>query len=82
MTPSIVLQNKTVEITSINPLMKTYSVVVKVSVKPLELHTMRVQHMIVKKVAKATNYLVTEGFIPDPLVEKWKINIVGIAEQK
>lgn len=76
----IVLQNKTVEITSINPLMKTYSIVVKVSVKPIELHTLRVQNMIVKKVAKATNYLVKEGFIPDPLVDKWKINIVGIVE--
>jgi hypothetical protein len=77
----IVLQNKTVEITSINPLMKTYSVVVKVSVTPIELHTPRVQTMIVKKVAKATNYLVMEGFIPDPSVNKWKINIIGIVEQ-
>jgi hypothetical protein len=79
-TPPIILQDKTVEVTSINPLMKTYSVVVKVSVKPLELHTLRVQSMIVKKVARATNYLVMEGFIPDPSVNKWKINIVGIAE--
>jgi hypothetical protein len=61
--------------------MKTYSVVVKVSVTPIELHTPRVQTMIVKKVAKATNYLVMEGFIPDPSVNKWKINIIGIVEQ-
>lgn len=78
----IVLQDKSVEVTAINPLTKTYSVIVKVDVTPLELHTLRVQQIIVKKVAKATNYLVNEGFIPDPSVNKWKINIVGVVEPK
>lgn len=80
MTPPLLLQNKTVEVISIDPLMKRFSVVVVVKAAPLQIHTPEIQSLIARKVGFAVRELVSEGFIPDPKLDKWQITITGIAE--
>jgi len=79
-TPPLLLQNKTVEVVSIDPLMKTFSIVVVVKAAPLQIYTPQIQALIAKKVAFAVKELVSEGFIPDPKANNWTVTITGIAE--
>lgn len=75
----IVLQDESVWVLDIDPLAKSFSILVKVNVAPLQLHTPEIQKMIAKKAIYATKYLVSEKFIPDPATNMWKCEVVGVA---
>ena len=75
----VVLQDKSVAVVDIDHLAKSFSIVVKVNVPPMQLHTPEIQKMIAKKAIYATKYLVTEGLIPDPGVHNWNCEVIGIA---
>lgn len=67
-----------VEVTTLNPVTKTFSLVVHVKAAPLQMHTPEVQERVSLRVQSAVKYLVDEGFIPDPHKESWKCIIAGV----
>lgn len=73
---SIILRD--VEVTTLNPTTKTFSLVVHVKAAPIQMHTPQVQEHVNSRVRAAVKYLVDEGFIPDPHDESWKCVISGI----
>ncbi len=78
MTPPLII-HQDVEVVSINPLTKTFSVIVKVHGSPLQLYTPQMQILMARKVGVAVRYLVAEGFMPDPKANEWRCQITGIA---
>ena len=69
---------KDVEVVNINPVLKSFSVIVHVQAAPLQMHTPEVQEHVNHRVRYAVKYLVDEGFIPDPHDESWRCTISGI----
>jgi len=68
-----------VEVVKIDPQTKTFSIVVKVTGSPMQIHTPKMKNLIAMKVCLAVRYLVTEGFMPGPKENEWTCEIIGIA---
>ena len=66
-----------IEVTSIDPILRTFDLVVHVKATPLQMHTPGVEAHISDRVHYAVRYLVEEGFIPDPMNENWRCTIAG-----
>lgn len=68
-----------VEVTNINPDLKTFSVIVHVKAAPMQMHTPEIKAHVNHRVMYAVRYLVEEGFIPnDPVYGDWKCSIAGV----
>jgi len=68
-----------VEITYLNPVAKTFSLVVHVKATPMQMYSFQVQQHIAARVADTVRYLIAEGFIEgNPIEENWKCSIAGM----
>jgi len=62
-----------VEIISFNTISQLVSMVVHLNGNPMSLDPDKTQRYVAHRIACAANYLVEEGFLPDPDKEIWKI---------
>lgn len=67
-----------IEVVSINPMLKTFSLVAHMKVVPLQMYTPEIISEVQRQVQIAVKYLVVEGFISDPKAEPWQMLLTGM----
>jgi hypothetical protein len=69
-----------VEVVNIDPVHRSFRLHVHLAgITPQQLFEEKVQDYVYHRIDCAVNYLVQEGFIPDPRVQVWHCLLVGIA---
>lgn len=67
-----------IEVVTINPMMKTFSLVAHMKVVPMQMYTPEIQLEVQRQIRIAVNYLIVEGFITDPEIEPWNMTLTGM----
>jgi len=68
-----------VEVTNINPVLKSFSLLVHVKAAPMQMASPEVHDHMTRRVQYAVKYLLTEGFIDvDPYKDQWTCEISGV----